>query len=162
MTSRLPSALILVAALALSARADDAQTAAAAMQAMAQAGVATGGAPAADAHGNKKKDDGGFARPLSAPQILKTTDGAKKHGAGKKGADAKTNASRYKSRELSESEHAYRFDENGEPLNSAPKKKSAAKTKKAASAEPDEKAEKTGACASDAPCAAKSADADAF
>jgi hypothetical protein len=152
-------AIAACALLARSARAQDAQTAAAAAAAMTQAGVATGGAPGAQG----KNKSGGFDRPLTAPVIQKTTDGAQKQAKVKKSSDAKTTHSKYKSRELTEnSDHIYRFNENGEPLGSAPKKKAAAKTKKKTSSASDDKDEKTGACSSDEPCAEKSPDADAL
>jgi hypothetical protein len=161
MPSRRSFALLLAvaaAALARTARADDAATAAAAMQAIGQAGVATGGAP-----GAKKKDEGGgFARPLTAPTIEKTTGGSHERAAGKKGAHAKKSPAKYKSTELTDnSEHNYRFNEYAEPVDSAPKK-AAAKPKKKESSDSDEKDEKTGACSSDDACPAKSSDGDAF
>jgi hypothetical protein len=160
-------------ALGRSARADDAQTAAAAMQGLGLGGAPGGGPPGGGpgggpgAQGRKKKDESGFARPLTAPQFSKTSDGDPEHPPAKKKANAKTKSSKYTSRDLDEhGEHVYRFNADGEPLNSAPKKKAAdaaaAKAKKKASTESDDAAEKNGDCSSDEPCAAKKSDSDAF
>jgi hypothetical protein len=156
------------AGLAPASRADDAQTIAA-MAAIGQAGGAAGGAAGAaaagGAQGHKKKDESGFSRPLTAPQFSKNSDGDQDRptASKKKKTDVKTKPSKYKSRDLDEhGEHVYRFNSDGEPLNSAPKKKDAAKPKKKASTESDDAAEKAGDCSSDEPCAAKKSDGDAF
>ena len=54
------------------------------------------------------------------------------------------------------------MNSDAEPLNSAPKKKAAAKPKKKASPDGEEKDEKTGACSSDESCPAKTSDGGAF
>jgi hypothetical protein len=163
-----PSALFLAvaafAALARSARADDSQTAAAAAQVLSQVGGAAGAGAAPGAAGGHKKDEGGFSRPLSAPKIEKTSGGDEKPAPAKKKAAVKAaKPSKYLSRDLTEhSESNYRFNDRAEPLDSAPKTKPAAKPKKKASSEPDDKADKTGACTSDEPCPAKNSVGDAF
>ena len=152
-------ALAVLAALPRPAKADDAQAAAAAaMQAAGQAGAPNGGAPGA---GAKKKDTSGFSRALTAPQIERTADGGEKRAKSKKSSKAKTNASKYKTTDLSDADHVYRFNENGEPLTGPAKKKAAAKTKKKTSSDADDRDEKPG-CSSDEPCAVKNADADAL
>jgi hypothetical protein len=165
--SRLVAALIalFLAALVRSSRAQDAaQAAAAAMQGIGQAGggAAAGGDPGG--RGKKHKDEGGFSRPLTAPQIQKASGGGDadkpdKPAPVKKGRRAKPNASKYKSRDLSESvEHSYRFNENAEALDSAPKKKAAAKAKKKDADDGESKP----SCASGGSCPEKNPDADAL
>jgi hypothetical protein len=162
MNPRRPSALLLAAVLgvlALPAFADDAATAAAAMQAIGQ--TAPGGAPPSGTMAEKKKNDHGFTD-LHAPVIEKKAGGEKKSSAKK--SKSKPTVSKYKSTELAgSSEHNYRFNENAEPIDVS-KKKTAAKKKKASSEESAEesKDEKPAACADEEPCPARSSDADAL
>jgi hypothetical protein len=152
-----------LAALARSAQADDpGAAAAAAMQAIGQQGAAAGGAPGAEG-AKPKKGESDFDRPLTAPQIKKTSGGEeKKHGTGKKGAASKAKPSKYKSRDLTEkSEHVYRFNDKAEALDDPAKTKDSAKPKKSSS-ETDERERKPGACSSEEPCSAKDPDADAL
>jgi hypothetical protein len=171
----------LAAAFARPAFADDAQTAAAAAAAQAVGGMATGGAAGGAGAGvgagagrgagrNAGPGSGGhFQRALSAPSIPRANGGAKKIGKknGRSAASKREAESKYKSRELVEnSEHAYRFDENGNPVNAsaAPAKKPAGKSSKkaASSSAADDKDEKPGACSTDEPCTVKNSDADAL
>lgn len=163
MNSRRPAVLLLaalIAALARPARADDAATAAAAIQALGQ--NVPGGA-AAGAPGAKKKDSGGFDRELTTPKIEKKA-GRK---SAKKAKASKPVASKYKSMALSAgSEHTYRFNENGEPIDVSKKKTAAKKAKKNKKSSSDSDAEDSndqkGACTDDEPCPARNADADAL
>lgn len=176
---RLPAlcaVLLASSALARPASADDAQAAAAAAAAQAVGGMASGGASpgvaAAVAGGAGKSNGpsagGHFSRALSAPTIQRTAaPGKKLKGAkgGKSAASKNGPESKYKSRELVEnSEHSYRFDENGNPKNAsaAPKKKLSAKSAKKSSTASDDKDEKPGACSTDEPCTVKNSDADAL
>jgi colicin import membrane protein len=103
-----------------------------------------------------------------------SADGTKKEEAVKpkkkaeKGAKAKRKAkkkveSKYKSTALADNtESSYRFDEDGNPIGAAAKKKAAAeKAKKAASEEAAEEAPFKAACSEDETCVDKS-DADAL
>lgn len=168
------ASVLAAAAFARRADADDQAAAAAAVaQAVGQAvpgaqGAASGGAAAAK--GPAVGSGGHFQRQLGTPQIMPKAHrgaGAKvapdKKGSGKKGSGkaAKGDESKYKSRVLVEnSEHSYRFDESGEPIDPAAKK--AAASKKKAPAAPEEKDVKAGACSSDEPCNVKNPDADAL
>jgi hypothetical protein len=177
-------AALAAAAFARPASADDAQAAAAAAAAQAVGGVASGGSVpgvsggaiggGAAGVGNGRPSSGGhFQRALSAPAIpisggggeaKKGKPGAKAGKPGAKTARAKrAQESKYKSRELVEgSEHSYRFDENGNPVGGAPKKKAVLKPAKKASSASDDKDDKPGACSTDEPCTVKNTDADAL
>jgi hypothetical protein len=111
-------------------------------------GVKIAGAPAAPAKADvPKKGDGKPKKKAAAPK-----------GKKKKKAAAE---SRYKTRILAEDgETSYRFDEDGNPIDAAKKKKAGAKAKK--SSEPSEG---KAACAADQPCSekgGKSSDADSL
>jgi hypothetical protein len=182
-------AAAIAAALARPASADDQNSAAAAaMQGIG--GVAGGGAVAGAAGlpggiagaaagalggvpGARKPASsfGNFSRQLGAPTIGPSSGSAPKtKGAGKKGKGkkaVKAEESKYKSRVLVEnSEHTYRFDENGNPLDSsAPKKARLAVKKKPAPAstdKDDDDDDKTGKCTTDEPCTVKNTDADSL
>jgi hypothetical protein len=176
----LSAVLLASAALGRPAFADDAQAAAAAAAAQAVGGMATGGAagaPGVAGAGAAKSSGPGagghFSRQLSAPSIQRVNGRAKGATAKKKAKGARIPASKmrpdeskYKSRELVEnSEHSYRFDENGNPKSAAaaPKKLSSKSAKKTSSADAsDDKDEKPGACSTDEPCTVKNSDADAL
>jgi hypothetical protein len=129
----LPLAAALLVPFARFAAAQDAAAAAAAVAA-ATAGAPKTEAPKADA---PKKEE---AKP-------------KKKKGGKGGKKKPEAESKYKSRALSENTDShYRYDADGNPVESAAKKKAAAKAKKKSSDDPDED---KGACGEDAPCADK-------
>jgi hypothetical protein len=176
----LPAFFLSAALLPRSAAADDQAAAAAAVaQAVGQAvpgaqGAAAGGAVGAAAGAAKTPppgtSGGHFGRQLGTPQIMPKSgrhSGAK-IAPGKKGKKGSSKASKdaeskYKSRALVENtDHAYRFDESGEPIDAAAKLKSSSALKKKAPAAPDEKDVKAGACSSDEPCNVKNPDADAL
>jgi hypothetical protein len=167
------SSAVFVVALALAAFsrpvcADDAQAAAAAAAAQAVGGAAAGGVVPGKTAGSGS--GGHFQRALGAPAIPRASGGASKaKSGGKKSAKKASKAakrateSKYKSRELVENtETAYRFDENGNPLASSSKKKTPAKPEKKSSSAVDDKDDKPGACSTDEPCTVKNSDADAL
>jgi BRCT domain type II-containing protein len=109
------------------------------------------GAPAAE-----KKEKTTERRELRVPVI-------KRAGGKKKGKAEKENPhpNKYKFTGLADAtEHTYRFDAAGKPI--APKAKKAAAKKKSSSEPPAEDADADKACSAEAPCAAKSSDADAL
>lgn len=144
------------------ARADDAANAAAAMAAIGQAGMGNAGGagmPPGGGPGQKGKGDN-FSRPLTAPHFEHTADSDKKPAAKKGAKPKKAKDSKYKSTVLTENtESNYRFNERGEPLGDAAKKKTAAKKKVSSD---EENGERPAACSTETPCTDKNPDADAL